>query len=111
MANALPDFPGFQCNDTGGIGPRWKKWLARFEILLVAMAVPDGDDDRKRALLLHYMGSECYDIYDTLREDSDRYAAVKRKLTEHFTPKSNKDYERYVFRNTTQREGETVAQY
>lgn len=82
MAGALPEFSPFDIEDLSNAGPRWKKWLARFDVLLLAMNVLDSDAEklRKKALLLHYMGSPCFDIYDTIKEDDDDYAGVKDKM-------------------------------
>ena len=63
MASALPIFPAFECEDLSSAGPRWKKWLGRFEVLLSAMDIKntEGEKRRKKALLLHYMGAECFE--------------------------------------------------
>ena len=113
MATSLPEFGQFDCADLSNAGPRWKKWLARFEVLVAALNIGDENDDRKRkkALLLHYMGEECFDIYETVKEEGDVYDVVKTKLSDYFVPKSNCEYEKYVFRNTKQREGETLDQF
>nr|XP_039260859.1 uncharacterized protein LOC120337204 [Styela clava] len=105
MAN-LPDFRSFDCEDLSNAGPRWKKWLSRFEVLMLAMNLKDTEDDRekKRNLLLHYMGDECYDIYETLKEESDKFSDLKDKLISYFVPKSNSEYEKYIFRNSKQEE-------
>jgi len=64
MAVSLPTFPAFQVHLDGNVGPRWKKWLARFENLTVGMGIADAK--QKRALLLHYSGPEVDEILDTL---------------------------------------------
>ena len=52
MAQTLPHFPCFDLDsDLISIGSRWKKYICRFENLLVAIDVDD--DARKKALLLH----------------------------------------------------------
>ena len=57
----------------------------------------DEDAKWKKALLLHFMGEQAYDIYDTLKADGDNYADVKQKLHGYFVPKVNLEYEKYVF--------------
>lgn len=113
MAVSLPEFGQFDCCDLSSAGPRWKKWLARFEVLMSAMDIDDDDagKKRKKSCLLHYMGAECFEIYETVKVDGDDFAGVKKKLTDYFVPKANTEYERYVFRNTKQREGETLDQF
>lgn len=68
------------------------------------------DNKRKRALLLHYAGEEFYDIFDTFADtgNDENYDQAKDALINYFEPKVNKEYERYVFRQTKQSEGETV---
>ena len=95
MAVSLPTFPPFQVHLDGNVGPRWKKWLARFENLIVGMGIEDAK--QKRALLLHYSGPEVDEIFDTLEdtgEDKDYKKAVE-KLTAHFNPQVNTTYEVY----------------
>ena len=36
------------------------------------------DRSYKKALLLHHMGSECYDVYDNLKEEEDDFSAVRK---------------------------------
>ena len=72
----------------------------------------DEDAVQKKALLLHYMGGQCYDIYDTLSaDDDDDFAEVKKKLDDYFIPKTNVEYEKYVFHNTKQKDDETLDQF
>jgi len=92
MAVSLPTFPAFQVYLDGNVGPRWKKWLVRFENLIVRMGIADAK--QKRALLLHYSGPEVDKIFNTLEdtgEDEDYKTAVK-KLTAHFNPQVNTTY-------------------
>ena len=111
MAVSLPTFPSFDVHADGNAGPRWKKWLARLERMLIGIniTVPK----RKRALLLHYAGPEVDEIFDTLlntSDDSDYVTAVE-KLNEYFSPQSNIAYEVYSFRQTKQKDGESLDSY
>ena len=111
MAVSLPTFPAFQVHLDGNVGPRWKKWLARFENLIVGMGIEDAK--QKRALLLHYSGPEVDEIFDTLEdtgEDKDYKKAVE-KLTAHFNPQVNTTYEVYNFRKAQQNEGESFDSF
>jgi hypothetical protein len=69
----------------------------RFENFLLAMDIDD--ETRKRALLLHYIGSSVFDIFETLMDTGDEkdYKKAMDRLTEHFTPRRNVDYEIYLF--------------
>ena len=107
----LPPFPSFDVHADSNAGPRWKKWLIRFERLMVGLGI--SNTTRKRALLLHYAGTEVDEIFDTLSEtgtDSDYNKAVE-KLNEYFSPQTNVAYEVYNFRQAKQREGESLDTY
>lgn len=108
MAISLPNFPPFEVHLDGNAGPRWKKWLGRFERLTIGMGI--SDDTQKRALLLHYGGPEVDEIFDTLQDvggDKDYKKAVE-KLTAHFSPQVNITYEVYNFRQAKQKDGENL---
>ena len=109
MAGQHFQFPPFIIADTQSAGPRWKKWLARFDNYLIAMDITAAT--RKKALLVHFAGESVADIYDTLISESDDYAATKTKLTNYFAPQVNLHYEIYMFRNAKQEDSETVDQF
>ena len=116
MAVSLPDFPAFDLyTDPTSTAQRWKKWIQRFENLLVALDVTKAD--RKKALLLHYAGPNVQEAYETLPtpivtdELTDDYVTAKEQLDAYFCPKRNLEYEAYVFRQTKQRQGETLDQF
>ena len=101
-------FPLFEVHCDGNAGPRWKKWLGRFERLTIGMGI--SDDKRNRALLLHNSGPGVDEIFDTLQdvgEDKDYEKAVE-KLTAHFSPRVNVTYEVHNFRQAKQEDGETL---
>ncbi|XP_067044329.1 uncharacterized protein [Acropora muricata] len=111
MAVSLPTFPASQVHLDSNVGPRWKKWLARFENLTIGMGIED--EKRKRALLLHYSGPEVDEIFDTLEdtgEDKDYKKAVE-KLTAHFNPQVNTTYEVTNFRKAQQNEGKSFDSF
>ena len=37
---------------------------------------------KEKALLLHYMDAQCYDIYETLKDETYDYAAAKTKMND-----------------------------
>ena len=112
MAQSLPVFPIFDIEDTSSLGPRWDKYIIRLENLLVAMNVTS--INRKNALLLHYIGPECHDIYTTLElpeGEDDLYTKSKTALTNYFKPKVNVEYEKYIFRNCKQNQNEALDSF
>ncbi|XP_069129130.1 uncharacterized protein [Argopecten irradians] len=117
MATSLPQFPSFIVHGEGSTSVRWKKWKERLDILLVAMDVIE-NKERKKALLLHYAGEEVQDVFSTLPllgppegEDLDVYKQATEALQAYFTPKKNREYERYKFRQAKQKEGEDIMTY
>ncbi|KAK7112338.1 hypothetical protein V1264_011807 [Littorina saxatilis] len=114
MATALPHFDKFPVHsEEATAGTRWKKWLARFELLMTGLNITN--NNRKKALLLHYAGEEVFDIYDSMSDeqqgDQGAYATTVASLTQHFTPKRNVDFETFKFRQVTQNSGETIDSF
>ena len=126
MAN-LPSFSPFSVDlhaDEQSAGPRWRKWIDRFENPLCALDI--NDDRQKKAMLLHYVGEEVYDIFDSFTDQQkglgavretpdgnvpDEYGVAKRSLTEFFTPKKNTIYEIFKFRQASQNSGERIDSF
>ena len=79
MATGLPEFPSFDVSDLSNAGPRREKWIKRFELLLGAMNVKKSEQDKlkKRCLLLHYLGGEAFEIYETLNDEAATYDSAK----------------------------------
>ena len=112
---SLPQFPAFSLSEGNlNLGPRWAKWLSRFNRLMVAMEI--ADPPRKQALLLHYAGPEIDEIYDTLPIEAaaadgspiDTYESTANALARYFTPKTNAAFEIYNFRQAKQEATETI---
>ena len=124
----LPSFPIFDVKaEKSTIGPRWDRWVGRLENLFVALKmvnlpVAEGEeanavaiksiDDRKRALLLHFVGDSAYDIYEAQKGQTEAtYAATKKVLTDYFRPRQNTQMEIYTFRGCKQKEGQMLDEY
>jgi hypothetical protein len=90
-------------------GLRWRKWLRRFENLLISLR--ETDPTVKRGLLLTYVGETTTDIFDTLPSSGTDYNSAVQSLTERFDPVANKDMEIYEFRQITQSSGETLNEF
>ena len=56
-------------------------------------------------------GPEVKDIFFTLTDTGTTYVQAQDKLNEYFTPRKNTSYNCYIFRQESQKQGETVAQY
>ena len=113
MAVALPNFAEFDTHSDGAVDTRWKKWLARFRNLLLALV---DSTKRQRALLLHYAGESVNEIFETLPdtdagEDENPFQKAVTALTNYFTPKKNREFEVYVFRKAKQESDESIAAF
>ncbi|KAK2578707.1 hypothetical protein KPH14_012663 [Odynerus spinipes] len=101
--------------DSGNVFPRWERWLRAFELLAVSKNITE--TKRKKAMLLHYGGLELQDIFfalpgaEEVDAQEDPFKETKDMLTNYFKPKTNVAYERHIFRQIRQNEGETMTQY
>ena len=87
LSHTQLQIPPFECdNDPTTIGPRWERWINRFENYLTAVNITN--DARWKALLLHLGGERVHDIYDndTLSSADDNYTAAKDNLDTYFKP-------------------------
>ncbi|XP_065190696.1 uncharacterized protein K02A2.6-like [Sycon ciliatum] len=100
----------FDLEPPESVGPRWEKWLARFDNYLIAANITE--DERQRAQLLHGGGEDVFDVYLTFDSSSiTSYDDLKDALTAHFSPKRNREYEVYLFRREKQSQSETLDSY
>lgn len=111
MLVSLSDFPFFDVHADSSAGPRWNKWLRRLERLFIGVNVTI--PKRKRALLLHFAGPEVDEIFDTLLDNGDDndYDTAVERINAYFSPQTNIAYEVYNFRQTKQKEGESLDSY
>ena len=105
---SLPTFPPFDVHADGNTGHRWKKWLGRFERLLVAMNITD--KKQQRAMLLHFAGPAVDEIFDTLPNTGEAkdYDKAIEALNAYFIPHVNTAFEEYNFRQAKQNQSETL---
>ncbi|CAB3987920.1 Hypothetical predicted protein, partial [Paramuricea clavata] len=112
MASSLPPFPPLNVEDDPiTTSQHWTKWKKRFENFLLSMDIDD--ETRKRALLLHYIGSSAFDIFETSADTGHEkgYKKAMDRLAKHFTPQYNVDYETYLFCQARQQPTETLDQF
>ena len=98
------------------VAPRWKKWKDSFEYYIIAKEITNSA--RKKGLLLHC--PEAQELFETVQDPgpaaegenvADEFQKALRTLDAHFSAQINEPYERHVFRNLKQEEGETVDQF
>ena len=106
---------GLPCFDPKGepnsLSVRWKRWKRVFNLYVASRELTN--EGQKVALLLHSGGIELQEIYYTLvSEDQDTsFKDCVAVLDNYFTPKVNVPFERHVFRQMQQMEGETIDQF
>ena len=90
-------------------GTKWDRWIERFEVYMLALNI--SEDTQKRAILLHSLGRDTFEKFQTLPETGTTYKQAKDKLSDYFRPKINTEYEKAVFRRLRQSKGETIDVY
>ena len=106
----IPAFGNFILGETTSAGPRWKKYVERFEMMIEAYKVED--DQRKKALLLHNAGEDIFSIYSTFtNKKALKYDEVVKQINEYFIPKKSIEFEVYKFRSCRQKETESIDEY
>ena len=114
MANLplqLPSVPPFSPHgEPNLIAQKWTKWKSSFGYFLTATGVRD--DNRRKAMLLHLVGQDTQEVFDTLGvADGATYDQTLAALDEKFDVPRNVSYERSVFHNARQKEKESIEQY
>ena len=86
---------------SGNMAENWKKFSERFQLYLQASGANAKSDKTRIALLLHIMGEEAIDIFNSFTwenaGDKDKYKNVLEKFEKYFTPKKNVVLERFNF--------------
>ena len=84
-------------------------WKKLFDNYLLAIGGSNFAAERKRALLIHCLGTEGQRLYNTLPLTDDSYDGSVAALQTFFTPKVNVVAERYRFRQRAQAVGESIT--
>lgn len=74
---------------------QWSTRLRKFEMYIVSSGIED--DDQKQALLLHVVGDDRQNIFETLEDTGTSFDHAKAKLTAHVAPKRNVTFQRHLF--------------
>ena len=104
----LPSIQPFNpSGDPSNLSQRWCKWKKSLEYFLLASGI--NDEKRKRALLLHLIGADTQEIFETFSNTGEDYKSAMVKLDEYFDHKKNVPFERHKFREAEQESGESVV--
>ena len=88
----------------------WIRWLELFETYLAALGLEEASDPRRRALLVHCLGTEGQRIFRTL-EQAKEYKEATKLLEAHFAAPQTVILRRIVFWQCKQKAGELVQHY
>ena len=91
------------------LAQKWDQYIKRFEYYIKAQTVTK--DEQKRALLLHVVGEEVQDLFETLQNTGTTYDEAPTALNAYFEPKKNIAFERHLFRQAKQQEDESVDNF
>ena len=110
----LPNFPEFELHPRETAPMRFDKYIKRINNMFEAMNITK--DSQEKAMLLHYVGEETCDIFETLsvpepNEGEDAFRVCVKALAEYFEPQKCVDHHVYVFRQQTQKAGENVNEF
>jgi hypothetical protein len=94
---SLPDFPPFNVHEDSNAGPRWKKWLTRFERLLCGLNISQLTKEKQLCSCTTLAGPDVDDIYDTLPTSSNKDYKTVEKLNQYFSPQTNVAFEVFNF--------------
>lgn len=80
-------------------------------MLVIAATGDSWPEARKRAVLLHALGTEGQRIFYSLPNTGTTYKSALEALNKHFVPKVNVIAERHKFRQRAQRPDESINEY
>ncbi|CAH0730431.1 unnamed protein product, partial [Brenthis ino] len=91
----------------------WKNWITQLKIYLRANNLEHEQDNRKVAILLHFIGAETLQIFYSFNVciDTVKFDALIEKFTHHFTPQVNITMERHKLFNRRQGIEESIDDY
>ena len=56
---------------TGNLGENWRQWEQRFQIYMTASGAEEKNEKIRVAILLHALGKEALEVYNTLEKNLD----------------------------------------
>ncbi|XP_073966936.1 uncharacterized protein [Choristoneura fumiferana] len=104
----------FVINPNENVARAWKLWLQQFEWYAIATHLEDKKPAVQVAVFMSCVGQEAAVIYNTFNlteTESLQLQTIKNKFTNHFTPKINETYERYVFNGVVQKDGQSFDDF
>lgn len=98
----------------GDLSLNWKKFKKQFKLYLTAISSAEMAAERKAALLLHIIGEEALEVFETFElseVDSKNPKIIINKFDDYFIPKTNVSVERHKFHTRVQKDGESFETF
>ena len=99
----------------GNLKENWRRFRQLFDIFLVASGINKKAEDVKTNTLLHLIGPDAVEIFNTFEfaepGDKAKLAPVLEKFEQYCNPRKNVIFERHVFNTRCQGSSETVDTY
>ena len=92
----------------------WERWFSSFQTYIIASGLDSTSvsDERRRAILVHSLGTEGQRIFAQFPTDeTGKYEDAVKALQKYFGPRKSILIERYRFRQRSQGHGEPVKQF
>ncbi|XP_046409067.1 uncharacterized protein LOC124173947 [Ischnura elegans] len=92
----------------------WTNFVREFENFLAATKRDEEEEKVKIALMLNILGTKALALFDTFSiadEERKSYSAVKKAFENYVAPKINETFERFVFNQRVQEEGENFEHF
>ena len=114
MAMQALVMPPFEFEPKDSNAQRWTKWISRFNNYLLAVDI--SDPKRQKAMLLHMVGEELHNIFQTLQVadpgiNETVYDKAKAAFSDYFAPKRNLEFELFIFRQAQQEQNEDLDSF
>ena len=95
------------------LAENWRLWKTRFNIFLKASGLHNETNERKVALLLHYLGENALPIFTSFNIDIDtvQFDVLIKKYDGYFNPKQNLAIERNRFFTRKQGKEESLEEF
>ena len=103
----------FEMEPISTAAKRWDTWMSAFDCYIEATGALNISSERKRQILLHCAGPEVLELSKSFPEnfEEDSYTYLTESISNYFTPRKNKHFERFQFSKMNQAGEEPIDSY
>ena len=101
-------------DSSNNLAETWKTWKNSFQIFLQATESDKKNDLVKSSILLHCIGKQCKEIYDTFEFNEGQemqFNTIIEKFDNYFKPRKNLTYVRFSFFTSRQDDNEKFDEF